>query len=225
MTDFTPNSQDMPTLYGFPVSPNVRAARLAFAERVVTVDFREIGLDTLALAAYAAINPFRKMPALQHGALTLYETPAILTYANSLGKGASLVPADAVAQARMWQFVGIAQHYLYPKAVMELYFHRVLAQLFGLEASPAIAEAAIPAVTIQFDVLEAALQAGPYLAGNALSFADLYCGPMVDYAARTKDGAALLAARPALAAWLGRLRQRDSFRSTLPSMLAGTDQV
>ncbi|MDX2264728.1 MAG: glutathione S-transferase family protein [Hyphomicrobiales bacterium] len=218
--NLTPNPHNLPVLFGFPVSPNVRAARLAFHEKGVEIEFRVIGLDAVAKPEYAELHPFRKMPVLRDGDLTLYETPAIMVYAEGVGRGPSLVPAGLLDQARMWQFTGVAQHYLYPRGVMELYFHRVLAPLFGLEAKDAVADAAVAAVAAQLDALERALTASAHLAGPALSFADLYCGAMVDYVARTPDGAELLARRPAISAWLDSLRARDSFRATFPSMLA-----
>lgn len=214
---------DTITLYGFPVSPHVRAARIAFHEAAVTIDFREIGLDHLPSAAYGVINPFRKMPALTHGKLVIYETPALLTYANGIGTG-TLEPAEPAARAKMWQFVGVAQHYLYPIGVMQLYFQNVLTGLFGMERDDAIADAAISPTTLHLDVLESALGEG-FLTGTTLSLADLYCGAMVDYVARTSTGCGLVKARPRLLAWLEALRARDSFKATFAGMLAGSDQV
>jgi glutathione S-transferase len=213
-------------LYGSPLSPHVRAARLAFQEKGVAVTFREIGVDALAGDDYARINPLRKMPALVHGDLTLYETPALVVYADGVGSGPTLEPADSTARAKQWQYVGIAQHYLYPVGVMQLYFHTVLAGLFGLEPDGAAAQAAVKPTTLHLDILDAALvPGGGFLAGDSLSGADLYCGVMVDYVARTRDGRALVAARPKLAAWLEALRRRESFQATFPAMLKGTDQT
>jgi glutathione S-transferase len=213
-----------PVLHGLPISPNVRAARLAFAERRVPITFEEIGLDHLATAEYAAINPFRKMPALRHGELVLYETPALMVYANGHGEGPSLEPAEVAKRATMWKFIGVAQNYLYPRGAMELAFHRVLAPLFGLPSDDAIAEAAAQATAGHLDVLASALGEG-YLAGGTLSLADLYCGAMVDYVAMTREGAALVAARPRVATWLRGLRDRESFRTTFPAPLVGKAQT
>lgn len=212
---------DTITLYGFPVSPHVRTARIAFHEASVAIDFNEIGLDHLPSSSYGAINPFRKMPALTHGALTLYETPALLAYANGIGTG-KLEPVDPAARAKMWQFVGVAQHYLYPIGVMQLYFQNVLAGLFGMDRNDAIAEASVEPTALHLDVLDGALDGG-FLAGGELSLADLYCGAMVDYVARAQDGQALVMARPKLAAWLGSMRARDSFKVTFAPMLEGSD--
>lgn len=214
---------DTITLHGFPVSPHVRAARIAFHEAGVAITFNEIGLDHLPSAAFGTINPFRKMPALTQGALTLYETPALLTYASGIGAG-SLEPVAPADRAKMWQFVGVAQHYLYPVGVMQLYFQNVLAGLFGIDRNDAVADGAIAPTTLHLDVLAEALDRG-FLAGGRLSLADLYCGAMVDYVARTSDGRRLVAARPGLAAWLDALRGRDSFKATFAAMLQGSDQL
>jgi glutathione S-transferase len=210
-------------LYGFPVSPNVRSARLAFWERGVDVDFHQIIPDYLSSDSYGEINPFRRMPALVMDERTFYETPALMVLANSLGAGPSLEPGDAVERARMWQFIGIAQHYLYPVGAMTLYFHTVLAGVFGMEPDASAAEAAVAPTATHLDVLEQALAHG-YLAGSSLSLADLYCGSMVDYIARCRVGRTLVDERPALAGWLSALRSRESFPGTFAPMLVGTDQ-
>jgi len=207
-----------PVLLGFPVSPYVRAARIGFAEKSVEVTLTEIGMDHLATPAYRAINPLGKMPALTHGDLNLFETPALLVYANAIGSGPSLEPEDPGARARMWTFLGVAQHRLYPDAVMGVYFHRVLAGMFGVEGDGAKAEAAAVALEVPLDLMEQSLGDG-FLVGGALSLADLLCGVMIDYLARTQDGAKLLETRPKLTAWLESLRARPSFVSTFPVVL------
>lgn len=106
---------------------------------------------------------------------------------------------------------------------MQLYFQNVLTALFGLDKDDAIASAAVAPTALHLDLLEAALSDG-FLAGTSLSLADIYCGTMVDCVARTRDGRALLADRPKVAGWLGKLRGRDSFPATFAPMLAGTGQ-
>ncbi len=211
------------TLYGFAVSPHVRSALIAFHEKGVAVDWRQIAPDGVKTDEYGQINPFRKMPALVHGDVKLYETPSLLVYADGIGTGARLEPTDAVSRAKMWQFIGIAQNYLYPVGTMQLYFHNVLTSVFGLAKDADLAASAIDPTGQHLDVLEAQIEGG-YLVGGQLTLADIYCGPLVDYIARTRDGKALVAARPKVAAWLETLRARPSFRDTFPEMLVGTDQ-
>lgn len=212
------------TIYGFPVSPHVRTARLAFAEKGVAVAFKQIGLDHLSSDDYGLINPFRKMPAMVAGGSTLYETPALMVYADDVGSGPRLEPSSPGQRARMWQFVGIAQNHLYPVGVMKLYFHAVLAGLFGMEPDLAAADGAVEPTAAHLDVLEQALESG-FLAGHAISHADLYCGAMVDYVSRTRDGRRLVEARPRVDRWLASLRARDSFQATFAPMLANSDET
>jgi glutathione S-transferase len=54
------------TLYGFPVSPYVRAARIALSEKGVDYQFSEVGFDHLKTESYGKLHPFRKMPVLEH---------------------------------------------------------------------------------------------------------------------------------------------------------------
>lgn len=211
------------TLYGFAASPHVRSALIAFREKGITVDWQQIAPDGVKTEAYGRINPFRKMPALVHGDVKLYETPSLLVYADEIGTGPRLEPTDAIGRAKMWQFIGIAQNYLYPVGTMQLYFQNVLTSVFGLPKDEAVASGAVDPTRLHLDVLEAAIDGG-YIVGGQFTLADIYCGPQVDYIARTRDGNALVAAHPKVAAWLETLRARPSFRETFPEMLIGTDQ-
>jgi glutathione S-transferase len=213
-----------PILYGFAVSPHVRASRILFHEKNLVVDYKDISLGDLAEPWFAEINPFRKMPVLVDGDLKLYETPALLVYGNAIGAGRSLIPDTASDQALMWKFIGVAQNYLFPSGVMQLYFHNVLAGLFGMEADSSIAAQAVAPVALALDAVEDAL-AGGWLAGAEYSLADIYCGVMVDYVARTSDGRTLVAGCPNVEAWLEKLRARPSFETTFAPMLDGTDQL
>ena len=55
-----------------------------------------------------------------------------------------------------------------------------------------------------------------WLAGDALSMADLFLMPVIDYLAQTPEGPRLLAAAPQLSRALGAIRARGSFLSTEP---------
>ncbi|MBF2028513.1 MAG: glutathione S-transferase family protein [Oscillatoriales cyanobacterium C42_A2020_001] len=206
------------TLYGFPVSPNVRAARIALIEKGVDYQFNEIGFDHLATADYAALNPFRKMPVLQQETFVLYETPAILGYADEAFEGVPLQPIDPKSCAQMRKWLGIAANYLYPVGVMQLFLQRVMFPIMGNEPDEAvIAEAAITTGQ-QLDVLEQELIT-PFLVGDALTLADILTGAMVYYINMTREGFALVQARAKTAAWLDRLSQRQSFQQTLADLL------
>lgn len=210
-------------LYGFPVSPNVRSARIALIEKGVSYSFNEIGFDHLATDDYTKLNPFRKMPVLQHGDFVVYETPAILGYVDEAFAGVGLQSTDPKVRAQMRKWLGIAAHYLYPVGVMQLFLHRVMFPIMGNEPDETVVENSAHAIAHPLDVIETELVSS-FLVGDTLSLADIMTGAMVNYINLTKEGSALIAARPKTAAWLERLSQRESFKQTFPSLLEGNAQ-
>lgn len=210
-------------LHGFPVSPYVRSTRIVLIEKGVDCQFNEIGLDYLATNEYAKLNPFRKMPVLQQEDFVLYETQAILSYVDEAFAGPSLQPVDPKARAQMRKWISVATNYLYPVAVMQLFLQQIMYPIMGSETDAAVVAESAAITSQHLDVLEQEL-ATPFLAGDALSLADIIAGAMVYYANMTKEGAALVQARPKTAAWLDRLSQRESFRQTLAGLLEGKAQ-
>ncbi|MDX2214852.1 MAG: glutathione S-transferase family protein [Oculatellaceae cyanobacterium bins.114] len=210
-------------LYGFPVSPYVRSARIALIEKGVNYHFNEIGFDHLATDEYVKLNPFRKMPVLQQANFVLYETPAILSYVDEAFDGASLQPADVKARAHMRKWLGIAANVLYPVGVMQLFLHRVMFPIMGNAPDETVVATSVEAIASYLDVLERELEHA-FLVSDTLSLADIMTGAMVDYINLTKEGAALIQARPKTAVWLSQLSQRASFQQTLASLLQGQEQ-
>ncbi|HEY9648251.1 MAG TPA: glutathione S-transferase family protein [Chroococcidiopsis sp.] len=203
-------------LHGFPVSPYVRAARIALLEKGVEYHFHEIGFDHLATEEYAKLNPFRKMPVLQHETFTLYETPAILGYIDEAFGGVALQPTAPKPRAQMRKWMGIAAHYLYPFGVMQLFLQRTMFPIMGKEADEAVVASAVEAIALPLDVLEQEL-GDTFLVGESFSLADILAGCMVYYVSITPEGMDLIKARPKTAAWLDRFNQRP----TVPPTLAG----
>ncbi|MDX2244185.1 MAG: glutathione S-transferase family protein [Leptolyngbyaceae cyanobacterium bins.302] len=210
-------------LYGFPVSPYVRAARITLIEKGVDYQFTEIGFDHLATADYAKLNPFRKMPVLQQGAFVLYETPAILGYVDEAFEGVPLQPIDPKSRAQMRKWIGIAANYLYPVGVMQLFLQRIMFPIMGNDPDETVIAESATTAGQQLDGLEQELIT-PFLVGDSLTLADILTGAMVYYINMTQEGVALVQARPKTAAWLDRLTQRQSFQQTLAGLLADKAQ-
>lgn len=211
------------TLHGFPVSPYVRAARIALIEKGIDYEFNEIGFDHLATDEYAALHPFRKMPVLQQGEFVLYETPAILAYVDEAFDGISLQPSDVKARAQMRKWLAIAANYFYPVGVSQLFVQRIMAPIMGGAPDESVVAEATAIASQYLDVLERELEA-PFLVNDSLSLADILTGAMVDYINMTAEGAALVTTRPKTAAWLNRINQRPSFQQTLAGLLVGKAQ-
>jgi len=207
-----------PTLYGAAYSVYVRAARMALAEK--GVGYRLVEVDVFAAggppAEHLARQPFGKIPAFEHDGFRLYETGAITRYVDEAFEGPALQPADPRARARMNQAIGIQDAYVYPDLVWGLYIERVEAPRRGRAPDEARIARLLPRAETCLAALEA-LADGPWLAGPALTLADVHAAPMFDLFLRTPEGAEMLPRHPRLAAWWAAVSARPSFTTTAAS--------
>lgn len=200
-----------PILYGATYSVYVRIARLVLLEKGIDHDHVEV--DIFAKdgppADYLKRHPFGRIPSFSHGGVDLYETGAIARYIDEAFAGSPLQPADAVQRARMNQVVSVLDNYLYRPLVWGIYVACV--EKGGEAGDAAIADAAAKASHC-LDVIEAGM--GEWLAGDALTLADLYAAPMIAYGLMTEQGRGMLAARPRLGAWWSQVSARPSMLAT-----------
>jgi glutathione S-transferase len=209
------------TLHGPNISTYVRSVRLAFAEKGAEYTLAEVNImaGQHKQPAHLALHPFGKVPALSHDGFTLYETQPILRYLDRVLPGPALAPTDAKAAARMDQLMAITDTYAYPAMLTGVVMNRLVKPMLGGTADePAIA-AALPQAALALSEI-ARLQAeagGPFLAGGALSLADLLLAPVFGYFTQTPEGAAALAAHPGLSAWWTTFAARPGMAATAPS--------
>lgn len=204
-----------PTLYGATNSVYVRAARMALAEKGVA--YTLVPVDVFAPGgpptAHLARQPFGKIPAFEHDGFALYETGAITRYVDEAFDGPPLQPADPRARARMTQAISIQDGYVYPDLVWGLYVERSEAVRHGRPVDAAKLARLRPRAETCLAAL-AALTDGPWLAGDALTLADLHAAPMFALFLRTPEGEAMLPRHPRLAAWWSAVSARPSFAET-----------
>ncbi len=203
-----------PTLFGARYSVYTRIARLALLEKGVAHRFEEIDIFGEVPPAYLARHPFKRIPALEHGELALYETAAITRYVDEAFAGPDLQPADPALRARMTQIVGLIDHYLYWPAVRVIFVERVGKPAEGEAGDEAAIEAALPQAARALAALAALVDPGPWLLGDRLSLADLHLAPNLDYFRRAPEGERLLAAQPKLADWWEEISGRESWLQT-----------
>ena len=157
------------------------------------------------------LHPFGKMPVLQHGALILYETAAIAHYIDKAFAGPPLQPADAAGQAQVLRWVSIVNSYVFP-TMNRFMKERLVRPAFGIEPDKAFIASAEQPLKLQMRLIDEALSANPFLAGDALTIADSFLLPHLLFFGRTLEGGKLLAKAPGATAWLARLCERPSFR-------------
>jgi glutathione S-transferase len=170
--------------------------------------------------AYLALQPFGRVPVIDDDGFVLYETQAILRYLDATQPGPKLTPADPRAEARMNQAIGILESYVFRQgSVLTVAFNRVVGPRLGIPVDEAAVAAALPTSRLCVEVLSGFVKNSPYLAGDALSLADIHILPHVDMLSEAPEGAELLAGTP-LAAWLDRVRARPSVAATTWDRLA-----
>jgi glutathione S-transferase len=189
-------------IFGFNGSTYVRTALMACEEK--GVDHVLLPLE-FGAASHRALHPFLKMPAMRHGDINLFETAAITTYVDAIGRGPALQPKDPEKRALMWQWVSSAIDYLYDPLVRS-----------ALSEDGAPAAAARQARQQALDAIEGGLAGSRFFAGDTVSLADLFVAPMIAFdLGRDGEGeAAAFNRRSGLAAWYDRLAARDSFKRT-----------
>jgi glutathione S-transferase len=164
-------------------------------ERVLT----DISTGAQKAPEYLAINPMGKVPGLQDGEAALGEAAAICAYIADRYPETNLAPdvTDAL-RARYLQWLLFSPSCIEP-AIIQIYTK--------LEVPPSTA--AWGSATQTFDVLDAALQKGPWILGEKFSAADIMIGSGLNFAVRMFK---MLPSRPAFDAYLERIVARPAFQ-------------
>lgn len=200
-------------IYGPSPSTYVRTARLACAEKGITHTLEPLDLGS---DAHAKLHPFKKVPAMRHGDFVLFESGAICRYVDRAFPGPALQPKDIKDLARMDQWMSAISDYCYQAMIRECVIQRVLVPMRGGKTDEAMVKAAWPKIEYQLAVLEQTLGKQQYLAGSALSLADLTLVPIVFYVKLQPEGAPLLAKHKGVSGWFDRMAARPSFGATMP---------
>lgn len=202
-----------PQIYGWAFSPFVRAVRMALAEKGVAYDLVALTPGDITPDFRAQLSPFGRIPVLKHEDRVLIETPAILAYVDAAFEGPRLRPENAYRAAVSDMVVHAASNYFYPTGVMGVFFGDAYVNANGGSPNLAAVEAAADASAPFLAFLETHI-AGPWIAGSALSVADLVAAPMIHNFVLSGVGASRLAAYPAVSGWFNHISRRPGFLAT-----------
>jgi glutathione S-transferase len=203
-------------VYGVPGSPYLRSVLLALHEKQASYRLAALGPSTFAPRSpeHLQWHPFGRTPFLEHGDFRLYETQAILRYLDAVLPGPALTPSEPQLAARMNQITGIVDWYVFPQISVGISAERRLSQLFwGRPANEANIAKALPHARICVAELTRLMGSGKFLAGPAVSIADLMAAPHLLFVRGTPEGEKLLAGTP-LDRWLTSMSARESMRAT-----------
>jgi glutathione S-transferase len=164
-------------LYTFRFSPNPLKIRIALQELGLGYEAVEINLfrGEHRQPAYTEVNPHRKVPVLEDGAVKVRESGAILTWLGTR-HGGSLWPSEPaeVASAHQWLFFE-ACHLAMQCGV--IWWTDKVAPLSGRPGyDPDVVKHALSELERSFGVLEGHLEARPWLLGEAFTLTDCAVG-------------------------------------------------
>ena len=183
--------------------------------------YEQVGVNPFAPempAAYLALHPFGRVPALVDDGFALYETAAITRYIDRTFTGPALQPAEPRALARMDQTIGVVDAYAYWPLVRQVFSHRVFRVRAGQPGDEAEVAKGLAAAVKVLAALQSLMADAAFLVGPSLSLADLHLGAMLAYFVQASEGEALVHKHARLADWWQRLRQRPSFSATDPGL-------
>jgi maleylacetoacetate isomerase len=161
------------------------AYRLRIALNLKGIAYQQTAINLLkgeqAEAAYAAVNPQKRVPTLDTGHAVLIQSPAILEYLDEVHPEPPLLPVGAVPRARVRAvaaLIGCDVHPLNNVAVL-----RYLKRDLGHE-QPKIDAWYRHWIEEGFAAVEALVEPGPYAFGDRVTMADVYLVPQVYNARR-----------------------------------------
>lgn len=201
-------------LVGNPISPYVRAVRIALSEKGIAYALKP---EAPHSPEVDAIHPFGRIPAMYDGPLQFYETRAILRYIDEAFDGPSLLPASGVtSRARAEQWYSVLDDYGYDAIVTRF----ILQYMFPSGPSPdrAVIDAALPDIDRLLATLDAGYAQRDFLVGSAPCIADYLAAPLLYSLSQTPEGPGLLAKYPNVQRAMKVMQVRPSFISAEPDL-------
>jgi glutathione S-transferase len=205
-------------LYGHPHSACTRKVLLVLAEKGHDIELVHVDLMTGEhnRPGHLARHPFGRIPVLEDGLFTLYESGAIMRYLDQKLFGMKLTPSSPRELGRMEQWLSVEPAYLGPAAWALMYQLQVRPQ-FGERPDDAEIGRAQKDVGQVLSVLDRELSQRAdkgYLAGYTYTLADICFAPTFQFLVDA-DQAALVHAHPHVSSWWTRVSRRPSFQRVI----------
>jgi glutathione S-transferase len=204
------------TLYGFDGSTYVRPVKMLLAAK--GAEYEQVPVNVLAgeprQAEHLQRHPFGKVPVLDHDGLRILETSAISRYLDDVLDGPSFIPDNARDRARMDMAVGLIDSYGYGALIGTVAAYPLFPDFVGGVSDEALA-GGIGQSRLVITELMRIKRGDPYIAGTALSLADLYLAPICSYVAMTPESHKVLQV-PGFAEWWQRMQGEKIYRMTEP---------
>jgi glutathione S-transferase len=192
-----------------PTSPYVRKVMIAAIETGQAGKLRLVpGNVWAADSDIGKVNPLGKVPALTtDGGETLFDSPVICEYLDSLHSGPKLLPAQGGARWRALRLQALADGMLDAAILRRLESQRPQEKQSRdwMDRQKRVVERGLDALEAEAEALEGPLTLGTIAVGCALGYLDFRFA-----AERWRQG------HPKLAAWYEKTAKRKSFLDTVP---------
>lgn len=195
-------------LYNFPFAPNPRKVRIYLAEKGLEVPLEMVNIihGDQHEPEFLAKNPLGKLPVLElDDGTVLTESLAIIHYFEELHPDPPMIGVTPLERARVRELEQIA----YSSVLQNVArcFHATKALLPGLVPNPGVAESALASLPLPLSVLDTAVGANEFVAGDRPSIADCTLFAAFKLAEMAEVA---LAPGPNLARWYENFSQRPS---------------
>ena len=202
-------------LYYHPASTCSRRVMLAAIHMGTPLELTEVNLmseeDRRRLVA---LNPNSKLPVLQDGEFTLWESCAIMQYLADRTHGQTLYPDNIMARADInrWMLWS-AQHFA--PALGVLAYEYIWKGLLGNGGPDPVEIDRASRLIAQFaGVLEQHLAGRDWIVGEQLTLADFAIAAPLTYIEQARVP---VTQYPKLMAWLARVMELDAWKQTVPA--------
>jgi glutathione S-transferase len=199
-------------IIGVAFSNYVRSVRMLCEEKGVAYKHNPAFPQSVEVAA---IHPAGQVPVMRHGDLVLFESQAIATYIDKAFPGPKFIPEDPIGAGKVVQWISYGNVKVDRWLIREFV---VPSTFYDKTKGPDVTKinAAMPEITKVLAVLDAAIAKSGFLAGNALTFADMNVVPMLVALQRFPAGKDTLSAHPGLLAYMEKITARPSYVNTAP---------
>ncbi|GLJ52774.1 hypothetical protein SUGI_1124160 [Cryptomeria japonica] len=162
---------------------------------------------------FLALQPFGKVPVVQDGDLTLFESRAIIRYfaEKYAAQGTCLLGKSLEERALVEQWLEVEGQY-FSSPAYELVVQVLIVPKIGQPQDLALIESSTEKLDKVLDVYEERLSKSKYLAGDFYSLADLTHLPFIHYIVSATDKGYLITNRIHVNAWWEDISTRPAWK-------------
>ena len=195
-------------VYGPPLSNNVNKVR--FTANALDVEYELIPVNLMEGEQmsddFLKLNPVGKVPVMQDGEFTLFESMAISKYLADKEK-TSLYPTDLQQRAIIDQWIDFCDIHL-QAALNRVTFNKLIAPMIGAEVDQNSLDFGLQMLDRYFPILDARLAQSAYVAGNELTLADINLAAILDPAEVSGVG---ISNYQHLNTWFQKMKQQEFY--------------